>query len=211
MRRDDTAASEEDEREKAQLRQAEAAREAEARKERKRRANERKAAQKAAAVKARDAQKSAAAAAAAAPEPKEEVSAPRSLHPCLHPCVALMIVHACPEPPNPGRRCVRTHILLISAQLHPLWHIGQNFGSHPELKRVLRMRRCGVQLKLLMQAYLSAHVSAAGLTNVCFQYAGGGGRAGVRRGRCGDSERQRGCPASCKGGGCREACQQGAS
>ena len=75
--RDDTAASEEDEKEKARLRQAEAAREAEARKERKRRANERKAAQKAAASKAREVQKSAAAAAAAAvtaPEAMADVS-----------------------------------------------------------------------------------------------------------------------------------------
>ena len=72
--REDTGASEEDEREKARLRQAEAMREAEARKERKRRATERKAAQKVAASKAKEVQKSAAAAAAAVPEPKEDVS-----------------------------------------------------------------------------------------------------------------------------------------
>ena len=72
--REDTAASEEDEREKARLRQAEAMREAEVRKERKRRATERKAAQKVAASKAKEVQKSAAAAAAVVPEPKEDVS-----------------------------------------------------------------------------------------------------------------------------------------
>jgi len=80
--REDTAASEEDEKEKARLRQAEAMREADARKERKRKANERKAAQKAAANKAKEVQKSAAAATAAAPslpEPKENVSGSSTL------------------------------------------------------------------------------------------------------------------------------------
>ena len=75
--REDTAANEEDEKEKARLRQAEAMREADTRKERKRKANERKAAQKAAANKAKEVQKSAAAATAAAPslpEPKESVN-----------------------------------------------------------------------------------------------------------------------------------------
>ncbi len=80
--REDTAANEEDEKEKARLRQAEAMREADARKERKRKANERKAAQKAAANKAKEVQKSAAAATAAAPslpEPKENVSGSSTL------------------------------------------------------------------------------------------------------------------------------------